>query len=87
VQKSKEKKEKQINVVNLKKKKWKFDFRSKGDYILFIWVIVVAVIIGASITAFDIPWIVGVYSGLGLYVSVVLFFWVKRNKEIWKENP
>jgi hypothetical protein len=69
-------------------KKYRMDLRSKGDYLLFAWLIILATIMGFGITkgTNTVNWIAFFYFIIGLFASVVLSMWVARNKRMWKEQ-
>ena len=67
--------------------KYKMKFRSKGDYLLFIWIIILSCLVGFVVTKnTEINWIPFLYFHIGTLTTLVLFFWVKRNKKMWKES-
>ena len=69
-------------------KKYKMKFRSKGDYLMFIWILTLASIVGFGVTlgTENINWLAFLYFNIGLFSSLVLVFWAKRNKDMWLDN-
>jgi len=69
------------------KKKYKMDFRSRGDYLLFAWMISLATLIGiGTIINDEVNWFAFLYFFIGMYSSLVLVLWVKRNRRMWEES-
>jgi len=67
--------------------KYVMKFRSKGDYLLFIWMIAVCSIIGiGAVIKGKINIFVPLWFFIGAYTTLVLALWVNRNKRIWRES-
>jgi len=64
----------------IKKKKNKFDFKCWKDYLLFMWIIAIASLVGIVASEYSIAF---VYFTIGLFTSLVCALWVKRNSENW----
>ena len=65
------------------KNSYTFAFRTKGDYVLFIWVVMVAGFVGFA-SKYDLGYFF--YFSLGLFVSFVCNLWIYRNHGVWKNE-
>lgn len=68
--------------------KYVMKFRDRGDYLVFTWCIILACLVGFGITlgTNTINWRIFLYFIIGMYSSLVVCFWVKRNNRMWKES-
>lgn len=60
-------------------------FRSKGDYLAFAWVIILVCVV-VSGTIITKNYLAYLFFFIGMYSTLVLLLWIKRNKEMWKES-